>query len=92
MQHEHENIIKQQSSSKDCMFQVQASPITNTQLFVHVCISVRKIMTSSSILKQIASFSLNAYLVTVLDAISSYEKYKILSKAAPANTDFNVCK
>jgi len=35
-QHEHENIVKQQSSSKDCMFQAQASLITNTQLFVHI--------------------------------------------------------
>lgn len=62
------------------MFRVQAWLITNTQRFMHVWVSVRKIMTRSSVFKQTVSFSRNAYLVNVLDALSSYYKFKI-SKA-----------
>lgn len=77
---QHERIIQQQCLSKGFMFRVQAWLITNTQRFMHVWVSVRKIVTRSSIFKQIFSFSRNAYLANVLDAISSYYKFKI-SKA-----------
>lgn len=77
---QHERIIQQQCLSKGFMFRVQAWLITNTQRFMHVWVSVRKIVTRSSIFKQIFAFSRNAYLANVLDAISSYYKFKI-SKA-----------